>query len=212
MEGYTVDKYLSSLRVQELSIKCNDGLKLKTIFKKTLVSSDTEKPLCMGMSMRDYIPLIMPTYLVSKRNLKSILKYPFTCSYRWSGLSLAGIRTKNDTFYIGKNLICDADGTPLFVPTVKYDFMDHVECLNVYIHSKVVEQNTYISRAIFKKFIPVLEAKKFDLYNLGVPSGNAMKKANIIISDINKFYKTPKLRSMYSILTTDFGTLVANSI
>ena len=212
MEGYTVDKYLSSLRVQELSIKCNDGLKLKTIFKKTLVSSDTEKPLCMGMSMRDYIPLIMPTYLVSKRNLKSILKYPFTCSYRWSGLELAGIRTKNDTFYIGKNLICDADGTPLFVPTVKYDFMDNVECLNVYIHSKVVEQNTYISRAIFKQFIPVLVAKEFDLYNLGVPSGNTMKKANIIISDINKFYKIPRLHSMSSMLTTDFGALVANNI
>lgn len=210
MEGYTVDKYLSSLRVQELSIRCNDGLKLKTIFKKTLVSSDTEKPLCMGM--RDYIPLIMPTYLVSKRNLKSILKYPFTCNYRWSGLTLAGIRTKNDTFYIGKNLICDADGTPLFVPTVKYNSVGHVECLNVYIHSKVVEQNTYISRAIFKQFIPVLAEKEFDLYDLGMPSGNAMKKANIIISDINKFYKVPKLHSMSSMLTMDFGALVAYSI
>lgn len=211
MEGYTVDKYLSNLRVQELSIRCNNNsLELKNIFKKTLVSSDTEKPLCMGM--RDYIPLIMPTYLVSKRNLKSILKYPFTCNYRWSGLTLAGIRTKNDTFYIGKNLICDADGTPLFVPTVKYDSVYHVECLNVYIHSKVVEQNTYISRAIFKQFIPVLVAKEFDMYDLGVPSGNAMKKANIIISDINKFYKVPKLHSMLSMLTTDFGALVANNI
>lgn len=210
MEGYTVDKYLSSLRVQELSIRCNDGLRLKTIFKKTLVSSDTEKPLCMGM--RDYIPLIMPTYLVSKRNLNSILKYPFTCNYRWSGLSLAGIRTKNDAFYIGKNLICDADGTPLFVPIIKYSPNGNIECLNVYIHSKVVEQNTYISRAIFKQFIPVLVAKEFDLYDLGVPSDNAMKKANIIISDINKFYKIPRLHSMSSMLTTDFGALVANSI
>ena len=210
MEGYTVDKYLSSLRVQELSIRCRHSIELKRVFKKTLVSTDDEKPLCMGT--KNYMPLIMPTYLVSRRNLRSILKYPFFCNYRWPGLELAGIRTKNDTFYIGKNLICDADGTPLFVPTVKYDSIYHVECLNVYIHSKVVEQNTYISRAIFKQFIPVLAEKEFDVYYLGVPSGNAMKKANIIISDINKFYKVPKLRSMYSVLTTDFGTLVANNL
>ena len=210
MEGYTVDKYLSSLRMQEISIRCRHSIELKGVFKKTLVSTDDEKPLCMGM--RDYIPLIMPTYLVSKRNLKSILKYPFTCNYRWSGLTLAGIRTKNDTFYIGKNLICDADGTPLFVPTVKYSSDGHVECLNVYIHSKVVEQNTYISRAIFKQFIPVLAVKKFDLWNLEVPVINKRQKANIIINDIGKFYKVPKLRSMYSILTTDFGTLVANNL
>lgn len=209
MEGYTVDKYLSSLRVQELSIKCRHSIELKSVFKKTLVSTDDEKPLCMGM--RDYIPLIMPTYLVSKRNLRSILKYPFSCNYRWSGLALAGIRTKNDTFYIGKNLICDADGTPLFVPTLKY-FNGRIECLNVYIHSKVVEQNTYISRAIFKQFIPVLAVKKFDLWDLGIPVVNERQKANIIISDINKFYKVPKLHSMSSMLTTDFGALVANSI
>ena len=210
MEGYTVDKYLSSLRAQEISIGCHHSLELKSVFKKTLVSTDDEKPLCMGM--RDYMPLIMPTYLVSKRNLRSILKYPFSCNYRWLGLELAGIRTKNDTFFIGKNLICDADGTPLFVPTVKYNYAGHVECLNVYIHSKVVEQNTYISRAIFKQFIPVLAEKEFDLYDLGMPSGNAMKKANIIISDINKFYKVPKLHSMSSMLNTDFGTLVANNL
>lgn len=209
MEGYTVDKYLSSLRVQELSIRCRHSIELKSVFKKTLVSTDDEKPLCMGM--RDYIPLIMPTYLVSKRNLRSILKYPFSCNYRWSGLALAGIRTKNDTFYIGKNLICDADGTPLFVPTLKY-FNGRIECLNVYIHSKVVEQNTYISRAIFKQFIPVLAVKKFDLWDLGIPVVNERQKANIIISDINKFYKVPKLHSMSSMLTTDFGALVANSI
>lgn len=154
----------------------------------------------------------MPTYLVSKRNLKSILKYPFFCNYRCPGLALAGIRTKNDTFFIGKNLICDADGTPLFVPTLKYNFNGRIECLNVYIHSKVVEQNTYISRAIFKQFIPVLAVKEFDMLNLGVPDGNIMKKANIIISDINKFYKVPKLHSMSSMLTTDFGTLVANNL
>lgn len=210
MEGYTVDKYLSSLRAQELSIRGRNSLELKSVFKKTLVSTEDEKPLCMGM--RDYMPLIMPTYLVNKRNLRSILKYPFFCDYRWSGLALAGIRTKNDTFYIGKNLICDADGTPLFVPTLKYSFNGNVECLNIYIHSKVVEQNTYISRAIFKQFIPVLAVKEFDILNLGIPNGNRMKKANIIISDINKFYKTPKLRSMYSVLTTDFGTLVANNL
>lgn len=209
MEGYTVDKYLSSLRVQELSIRCRHSIELKSVFKKTLVSTDDEKPLCMGM--RDYIPLIMPTYLVSKRNLRSILKYPFFCDYRWSGLALAGIRTKNDAFYIGKNLICDADGTPLFVPTLKY-FNGRIECLNVYIHSKVVEQNTYISRAIFKQFIPVLAVKKFDLWDLGISVVNEGQKANIIISDINKFYKVPKLHSMSSMLTTDFGALVANSI
>ena len=209
MEGYTVDKYLSNLRAQELSIRCRHRFGLKSFFKKTLVSTDDEKPLCMGM--RDYIPLIMPTYLVSKRNLRSILKYPFFCNYRWSGLALAGIRTKNDTFYIGKNLICDADGTPLFVPTLKY-FNDRIECLNIYIHSKVVEQNTYISRAIFKQFIPVLVEKEFDMLNLGVPSGNRMKKANIIINDISKFYKIPKLHSMSSMLTTDFGALVANNL
>ena len=50
------------------------------------------------------------------------------------------------------------------------------------------------------------------MYNLGVPNGNSMKKANIIISDIDKFYKVPKLHSMSSMLTTDFGTLVANSL
>ena len=210
MEGYTVDKYLSSLRAQEISIRCNHSLELKSIFKKTLVSSDTEKPLCMGM--KNYIPLIMPTYLVSRRNLRSILKYPFFCNYRWSGLALAGIRTKNDTFYIGKNLICDADGTPLFVPAIKYSLNGNIECLNIYIHSKVVEQNTYISRVIFKQFIPVLAVKEFDMLNLGTPDGNRMKKANIIINDINKFYKVPKLHSMYSVLTTDFGTLVANNI
>ena len=210
MEGYTVDKYLSSLRVQELSIRGLHSPELKSVFKKALVSTEDEKPLCMGM--RDYMPLIMPTYLVSKRNLRSILKYPFFCNYRWSGLELAGIRTKNDTFYIGKNLICDADGTPLFVPTLKYNFNSHIECLNVYIHSKVVEQNTYISRAIFKQFIPVLTVKEFDMLCLGIPDGNRMEKANIIISDINKFYKVPKLRSMYSVLTTDFGTLVANNL
>ena len=210
MEGYTVDKYLSSLRVQELSIRCRHSIELKSVFKKTLVSTDDEKPLCMGM--RDYMPLIMPTYLVSRRNLRSILKYPFFCDYIWSGLELAGIRTKNDTFYIGKNLICDADGTPLFVPALKYNFNNHIECLNVYIHSKVVEQNTYISRAIFKQFIPVLTVKKFDMLSLGIPDGNRMEKANIIISDINKFYKVPKLRSMYSVLNTDFGTLVANNL
>lgn len=209
MEGYTVDKYLSSLRAREISIRCNHSLELKSIFKKTLVSTDDEKPLCMGM--RDYMPLIMPTYLVSKRNLRSILKYPFFCNYRWSGLALAGIRTKDDTFFIGKNLICDADGTPLFVPTLKY-FNGRIECLNIYIHSKVVEQNTYISRAIFKQFIPVLAVKKFDLWDLGIPSDNTMKKANIIISDINKFYKVPKLHSMSNMLTTDFGTLVANNL
>lgn len=210
MEGYTVDKYLSSLRVQELSIRCRHSIELKSVFKKTLVSTDDEKPLCMGM--KDYMPLIMPTYLVSRRNLRSILKYPFFCDYRWSGLELAGIRTKNDTFYIGKNLICDADGTPLFVPALKYNFNNHIECLNVYIHSKVVEQNTYISRAIFKQFIPVLTVKKFDMLSLGIPDGNRMEKANIIISDINKFYKVPKLHSMYSVLNTDFGTLVANNL
>lgn len=210
MEGYTVDKYLSSLRAQELSIRCRNSFELKSVFKKTLVSTDDEKPLCMGM--RDYMPLIMPTYLVSKRNLRSILKYPFFCNYRWSGLALAGIRTKNDTFFIGKNLICDTDGTPLFVPTLKYNFNGSIECLNVYIHSKVVEQNTYISRAIFKQFIPVLAVKEFDMLNLGVPDGNIMKKANIIINDINKFYKVPKLHSMSSMLTTDFGTLVANNL
>ena len=212
MEGYTVDKYLSSLRAREISIRCNHSLELKSIFKKTLVSTDNEKPLCMGISMRNYIPLIMPTYLVSKRNLRSILKYPFFCDYRWSGLEMAGIRTKNDTFFIGKNLICDADGTPLFVPTLKYNFNGCIDCLNVYIHSKVVEQNTYISRAIFKQFIPVLAIKEFDMFNLGVPDGNSMKKANIIISDINKFYKVPKLHSMSSMLNTDFGTLVANNL
>ena len=209
MEGYTVDKYLSNLRAQELSIRCSHSFELKSFFKKTLVSTDDEKPLCMGM--RDYMPLIMPTYLVSKRNLRSILKYPFSCNYIWSGLALAGIRTKNDTFFIGKNLICDADGTPLFVPTLKY-FNGRIECLNIYIHSKVVEQNTYISRAIFKQFIPVLAVKEFDMYNLGVPSGNRMKKANIIINDISKFYKIPKLHSMSSMLTTDFGALVANNL
>lgn len=210
MEGYTVDKYLSSLRVQELSIRCRHSIELKSVFKKTLVSTDEEKPLCMGMG--DYIPLIMPPYLVSRRNLRSILKYPFFCDYRWSGLGIAGIRTKNDTFYMGKNLICDADGTPLFVPTIKYDFNGRVECLNMYIHSKVVEQNTYISRVLFKQFIPVLAVKKFDLRNLGVPINTRMQKANIIISDIDKFYKVPKLHSMSSMLTTNFGTLVANNL
>lgn len=210
MEGYTVDKYLNSLRVQELSIRCRNNLELKSVFKKTLVSTDKEKPLCMGM--RDYKPLIMPTYLVSKRNLRSILKYPFFCNYGWSGLALAGIRTKNDTFYIGKNLICDADGTPLFVPTIKYSFDGRAECLNIYIHSKVVEQNTYISRVLFKQFIPVLAVKKFDLWNLGVPLNSGMQKANIIISDINKFYKVPKLHSMLSMLNADFGNMVANNL
>lgn len=210
MEGYTVDKYLSSLRVQEISIRCRHNFELKSVFKKALVSTDDEKPLCMDM--RNYMPLIMPTYLVSKRNLRSILKYPFSCNYRWLGLALAGIRTKNDTFYIGKNLICDADGTPLFVPALKYNFNGCIECLNVYIHSKVVEQNTYISRAIFKQFIPILAVKKFDLLNLGVPVVNERQKANIIISDIDKFYKVPKLHSMSSMLTTDFGTLVANNL
>ena len=209
MEGYTVDKYLSSLRAEELYIICRNNLELKSVFKKTLVSTDDEKPLCMGM--RNYMPLIMPTYLVSKRNLRSILKYPFFCNYRWSGLEMAGIRTKNDTFYIGKNLICDADGTPLFVPTLKY-FDGRIECLNIYIHSKVVEQNTYISRAIFKQFIPVLAVKKFDLWNLGIPVVNERQKANIIISDINKFYKVPKLHSMSSMLNTDFGALIANNL
>lgn len=210
MEGYTVDEYLSSLRIHGLSIIGHNSLELKNAFKKTIMSTDNEKPLCVGT--RDYIPLIMPTYLTSKRNLKSILKYPFFCEYRWSGLEMAGIRTKNDTFYIGKNLICDADGTPLFVPTIKYSSDGYVDGLNVYIHSKVVEQNTYISKVLFKKFIPVLAVKEFDLYDLGVPSGNRMQKANIIISDINKFYKVPKLHSMYSVLTTDFGTLVANNL
>jgi hypothetical protein len=210
MEGYTVDKYLSNLRVQELSMRRRHSFELRSVFKKTLVSTDDEKPLCMGM--RDYIPLIMPTYLVSKRNLKSILKYPFFCDYRWSGLEMAGIRTKNDTFYIGKNLICDADGTPLFVPTIKYSFNGKVESLNIYIHSKVVEQNTYISRVIFKQFIPVLAVKKFNMWNLGIPVVNGRQKANIIISDINKFYKVPKLHSMSSMLTTDFGALVANNL
>ena len=210
MEGYTVDKYLSSLRAREISIRCNHSLELKSIFKKTLVSTDDEKPLCMGM--RNYMPLIMPTYLISKRNLRSILKYPFSCNYRWLGLELAGIRTKNDTFFIGKNLICDADGTPLFVPAIKYSLNGNIECLNIYIHSKVVEQNTYISRVIFKQFIPILAVKKFDLWNLGVPLVNGMQKANIIISDIDKFYKVPKLHSMLSMLTTDFGTLVANNL
>ena len=209
MEGYTVDKYLSSLRARELSIRCRHSIELKSVFKKTLVPTDDEKPLCMGM--RNYMPLIMPTYLISKRNLRSILKYPFSCNYRWLGLELAGIRTKNDTFFIGKNLICDADGTPLFVPTLKY-FNGRIECLNVYIHSKVVEQNTYISRVIFKQFIPVLAVKKFDMWSLGVPLVNGMQKANIIISDIDKFYKVPKLHSMLSMLTTDFGTLVANNL
>lgn len=210
MEGYTIDKYLSSLRAQELSIRSSNNLELKNAFKKTLVSSDNERPLCVGM--KDYKPLIMPTYLVSKRNLKSILKLPFFCVYRWSGLALVGIRTKNDTFYIGKNLICDADGTPLFVPTLKYGFNSHVECLNIYIHSKVVEQNTYISRVLFKQFIPVLAVKEFDMWDFGVPVGSEIKKANIIISDIDKFYKVPKLHSMSSMLTTDFGTLVANNL
>lgn len=210
MEGYTVDKYLSSLRAQELFIRSSNNLELKNAFKKTLVSSDNERPLCVGM--KDYKPLIMPTYLVSKRNLKSILKLPFFCVYRWSGLALVGIRTKNDTFYIGKNLICDADGTPLFVPTLKYGFNSHVECLNIYIHSKVVEQNTYISRVLFKQFIPVLAVKEFDMWDFGVPVGSEIKKANIIISDIDKFYKVPKLHSMSSMLTTDFGTLVANNL
>ena len=210
MEGYTVDKYLSSLRVQELSIRCRHSFELKSVFKKTLVSTDDEKPLCMGM--RNYIPLIMPTYLVSRRNLRSILKYPFFCNYRWSGLALAGIRTKNDTFYIGKNLICDADGTPLFVPTLKYNFIGRIECLNIYIHSKVVEQNTYISRAIFKQFIPVLAVKEFNMCNLGIPATKGRQKANIIISDIDKFYKVPKLHSMSSMLNTDFGTLIANNL
>ena len=208
MEGYTVDKYLSSLRVQELSIRCQYNFELKSVFKKALVSTDDEKPLCMGM--RNYMPLIMPAYLISKRNLRSILKYPFSCNYRWLGLELAGIRTKNDTFFIGKNLICDADGTPLFVPTLKY-FNGRIECLNVYIHSKVVEQNTYISRVLFKQFIPVLAVKEFDMWSLGV-SLDGMQKANIIISDIDKFYKVPKLHSMLSMLTTDFGTLVANNL
>ena len=210
MEGYTVDKYLSCLRVQELSIRCRNNFELKSVFKKALVSTDDEKPLCMGM--RNYMPLIMPTYLISKRNLRSILKYPFSCNYRWLGLELAGIRTKNDTFYIGKNLICDADGTPLFVPTIKYSLNGNIECLNIYIHSKVVEQNTYISRVIFKQFIPVLAVKKFDMCSLGVPLVNGMQKANIIISDIDKFYKVPKLHSMSSMLITDFGTLVANNL
>lgn len=210
MEGYTVDKYLSSLRARELSIRCRHSFELKSIFKKTLVSTDDEKPLCMGT--KNYMPLIMPTYLVSKRNLRSILKYPFFCDYRWSGLSLAGIRTKNDTFFIGKNLICDADGTPLFVPTIKYSLNGTIECLNIYIHSKVVEQNTYISRVIFKQFIPVLAVKKFNLCDLGVPVVNERQKANIIISDINKFYKIPKLHSMSSMLITDFGALVANNL
>lgn len=209
MEGYTVDKYLSSLRAQKLSIRCHYNFELKSVFKKALVSTDDEKPLCMGM--RNYMPLIMPTYLVSKRNLRSILIYPFSCNYRWLGLELAGIRTKNDTFFIGKNLICDADGTPLFVPALKY-FDGHIKCLNVYIHSKVVEQNTYISRVIFKQFIPILAVKKFDMWNLGVPLVNGMQKANIIISDIDKFYKVPKLHSMLSMLNTDFGTLVANNL
>ena len=210
MEGYTVDKYLSSITEQAISIRDNYNFELKSVFKKILVSTDDEKPLCIGT--RDYIPLIMPTYLVSKRNLRSILKYPFSCNYRWSGLTLAGIRTKNDTFYIGKNLICDADGTPLFVPTIKYSFDGHPECLNIYIHSKVVEQNTYISRVLFKQFIPVLAVKEFNMWNLGIPAVNERQKANIIISDINKFYKVPKLHSMHNILTTDFGTLVANNI
>lgn len=209
MEGYTVDKYLSSLRVQELSIRCHYNFELKSVFKKALVSTDDEKPLCMGM--RNYMPLIMPAYLISKRNLRSILKYPFSCNYKWLGLELAGIRTKNDTFFIGKNLICDADGTPLFVPTLKY-FNGRIECLNIYIHSKVVEQNTYISRVIFKQFIPILAVKKFDMWSFGVPLVNGMQKANIIISDIDKFYKVPKLHSMLSMLTTDFGTLVANNL
>ena len=210
MEGYTVDKYLSSLRAREISIRCNHSLELKSIFKKTLVSTDDEKPLCMGM--RDYMPLIMPTYLVSKRNLRSILKYPFSCNYGGLCLELAGIRTKNDTFFIGKNLICDADGTPLFVPTLKYNFNGRIECLNIYIHSKVVEQNTYISRVIFKQFIPVLAVKEFDMWNLGIPATNRRQKANIIISDINKLYKVPKLHSMSSMLNTDFGALIANNL
>lgn len=209
MEGFTVDDYLSNLRAHELSIRYNN-LELKTVFKKTLVSTSSEKPLCMGM--RGYTPLIMPTYLVSKRNLRSILKYPFFCNYRWSGLELAGIRTKNDTFYIGRNLICDADGTPLFIPTIKYSINNSVDYLNIYIHSKVVEQNTYISRVLFKQFIPVLATKVFDMCNFGIPNGSSMKKANIIISDINKFYKFPKLHSMGSMLNTDFGAIVANKL
>lgn len=209
MEGFTVDDYLNNLRAQELFIR-NSNLELKTVFKKTLVSMSNEKPLCMGM--REYIPLIMPTYLVSKRNLRSILKYPFFCNYRWAGLGLAGIRTKNDTFYIGRNLICDADGTPLFVPTIKYSINGRVDYLNIYIHSKVVEQNTYISRVLFKKFIPVLATKVFDMCNFGIPNGSTIKKANIIISDINKFYKVPKLHSMASMLNTDFGAIVANKL
>ena len=50
------------------------------------------------------------------------------------------------------------------------------------------------------------------MWSLGVPLVNGMQKANIIISDIDKFYKVPKLHSMLSMLTTDFGTLVANNL
>ena len=50
------------------------------------------------------------------------------------------------------------------------------------------------------------------MWNLGIPVVNERQKANIIINDIDKFYKVPKLHSMSSMLNTDFGTLVANNL
>lgn len=213
MEGLSVEKYLKQLRAYDLQINNTSSIELKGIFRNILTHTGDEIPICLNKSGDDVLPIIPPSILQTKRNLRSILKAPYNLHGRSRGLNIAGIRTKEDTFYVGRNVIFDSECTPLFLPVIKFGF-GGIMGFNIYFHSKVVEQNTFITKALFMQFIPTIMGmtKYFTSTSLGYDSNYTPLKPNIIIGDLSDFYKKPVLVSPSKALTFDFGHLVEQGL
>lgn len=217
MRGFTVNDYIDKLTPDRITLEMgvNYAVKLDCAFQHILTDSPYEVPFCMGEYRHSTLPLVMPTDLRTKRNLKSILKAPYMPMphRRRYGLNgIVGIRTKEDTFYIGKNVIFDNECVPLFLPVVKYSMLGHFDGINIYIHTKAIEQNTFITRAICKQFIPVLASKHkvLDVHRITIDVRYV--KPTIIISDMSQFFKTPKIISPLHTLDYNFSKLVEDNL
>lgn len=214
MKGLTVEDYIGRLVPERIHLETgsNYPINLDGAFQHILTTSRNEIPYCIGTGNHNILPLVMPTDLRTKRNLKSILKAPFMSTHRrsYGMVGVVGIRTKDDTFYVGKNVIFDGECTPLFMPVAKYNPVGELEAINVYVHTKAIEQNSFITKAICKQFIPVLVNVKL---NVGVITTNVRyMKPTIIISDMAQFFKTPKIISPLHTLDYNFAKLVEDNL
>lgn len=214
MKGLTVEDYINKLRPDRIYLETgrNYPINLDSAFQHILIDSQNEVPFCMGLGGHTILPLVMPTDLRVKRNLRSILKAPYMPRNRraYGMANVVGIRTKEDTFYIGRNVIFDNECTPLFMPTAKYSPLGELECVNVYIHTKAIEQNTFITKAICKQFIPVLANANLNVAQL--TTSIRYVKPVIIISDMAQFFKTPKIVSPLHTLDYNFSKLVEDNL